>query len=274
MAGAITGSLNNILVAHIEGGEISGTIDELVRHAVSKMSHIHLVANAKAKNRLIQIGELPESIFVLGSPDLDLMRPNMLPSLDKVSRHYDVSFNTYAIAMYHPVTTECHDIQKHAKHFVDALLLSNDNFIVVYPNNDLGSREILSEYKRLEDNKKIKIFPSLKFEYFLTFLKNAKYIVGNSSSGIREAPYYNVPAVDVGSRQNNRIKSSSIFHTNNDCDSILKGISLCGQFKPKKSENVSLFGKGNSDKLFLEILDKGDIWETNHQKQFQDINHE
>jgi UDP-N-acetylglucosamine 2-epimerase (hydrolysing) len=274
MAGAITGSLNNILVAHIEGGEVSGTIDELVRHAVSKMSHIHLVANKKAKNRLIQIGELPESIFILGSPDLDLMSPNMLAPLRDVNKHYDISFDTYAIAMFHSVTTEYNDIQKHAKHFVDALLKSNDNFIIIYPNNDLGSKTILMEYKRLEKNKKIKIFPSLKFEYFLTFLKNAEYIVGNSSSGIREASYYSTPAVDVGSRQNNRIKGLSIFHTSNDCNSILKGISLSKKFESRESKNISPFGKGNSDKLFLNILNEGSIWLTDHQKQFQDIDYE
>jgi UDP-N-acetylglucosamine 2-epimerase (hydrolysing) len=274
MAGAITGSLNNILVAHIEGGEVSGTIDELVRHAVSKMSHIHLVANKEARNRLIQIGELPKSIFILGSPDLDLMNPNMLTSLRDVNQYYDISFDKYAIAMFHPVTTEYNHIQKHVKHFVDALLKSNDNFIVVYPNNDLGSIEILNEYKRLENNKKIKIFSSLKFEYFLTLLKNSEYILGNSSSGIREAPYYNTPTIDVGSRQNNRVKGLSIFHTSDDYDSILKGISLSKKFKSRAPKNVSLFGKGNSDKLFINILNKESIWLTKHQKQFQDIDYE
>jgi len=126
----------------------------------------------------------------------------------------------------------------------------------------------------LEKNKKIKIFPSLKFEYFLTFLKNAEYIVGNSSSGIREASYYSTPAVDVGSRQNNRIKGLSIFHTSNDCNSILKGISLSKKFESRESKNISPFGKGNSDKLFLNILNEGSIWLTDHQKQFQDIDYE
>jgi UDP-N-acetylglucosamine 2-epimerase (hydrolysing) len=176
--------------------------------------------------------------------------------------------------MFHPVTTEYNHIQKHVKHFVDALLKSNDNFIVVYPNNDLGSIEILNEYKRLENNKKIKIFPSLKFEYFLTLLKNSEYILGNSSSGIREAPYYNTPTIDVGSRQNNRVKGLSIFHTSDDYDSILKGISLSKKFKSRAPKNVSLFGKGNSDKLFINILNKESIWLTKHQKQFQDIDYE
>ena len=87
LAGAIVGSLNNILVSHIEGGELSGTIDELIRHSVSKMSHIHLVSNEKAKKRLLQLGEYSESIFVLGSPDLDLMNEKTLPDLKTVKKY-------------------------------------------------------------------------------------------------------------------------------------------------------------------------------------------
>jgi UDP-N-acetylglucosamine 2-epimerase (hydrolysing) len=125
MAGAIVGSLNNIVVAHIEGGEVSGTIDELIRHAVSKMSHIHLVTNEKAKIRLIQLGELSSSIFILGSPDLDLMSPEKLPNLSDVKKYYNIEFDNFSIAMFHPVTTEFKSVQKDAKEFVSALIESD-----------------------------------------------------------------------------------------------------------------------------------------------------
>jgi UDP-N-acetylglucosamine 2-epimerase (hydrolysing) len=273
MAGAITGSLNNILVAHIEGGEVSGTIDELIRHAVSKMSHIHLVANEKAKTRLIQLGELPSSIFILGSPDLDLMNPKELPILSDVKKYYNVEFDNFAIAMFHPVTTEFKNAQKDAKEFVNTLIDSNENYIVIYPNNDLGSHEILNEYKRLEGNSNIRLFPSLRFEYFLVLLKNSNYIVGNSSAGIREAPYYGVPTVDIGSRQNNRSQCASIFHANNDSKSILRSVNLVKNFK-KDSVNKDInFGRGNSDQIFLKLLDDEKIWNLDCQKQFQDIDY-
>jgi len=274
MAGAIVGSLNNILVAHIEGGEVSGTIDELVRHAVSKMSHIHLVANKTAKQRLIQLGELPSSIFVVGSPDLDLMDPKSLPLLSDVKKYYGIEFEDYSIAMYHPVTTEYNQVSQHAKNFVNALIESDENYIVIYPNNDLGSSEILSEYVRLTESEKIKIFPSLRFEYFLALLKGANYIVGNSSAGVREAPYYNTPTVDIGSRQNNRASGNSIFHSQNDCDSILKSIQFAKAFKADACDKRSDFGKGGSDKAFLNLLNSNKIWSTKHQKQFQDIDYE
>ena len=274
MAGAIVGSLNNILVAHIEGGEVSGTIDELIRHAVSKMSHIHLVSNEKAKKRLIQLGELQSAIFILGSPDLDLMDPQNLPNLVDVKEYYGIKFDNFSLAMFHPVTTEFESVQKDAKEFVNALINSNENYVIVYPNNDLGSYEIIHEYKRLENNKKIKLFPSIRFEYFLTLLKNADYIIGNSSAGIREAPYYNTSSVDIGSRQNNRSQGKSIFHANNEKKSILSAIHLAKNFMQDSPHKVSEFGNGNSDKIFLKILEGDKIWNLDCQKQFQDVNYE
>ena len=272
LAGAIVGSLNNILVAHIEGGEISGTIDELIRHAVSKMSHIHLVANDVAKKRLIQLGELEDSIYLLGSPDLDLMNPKKLPKLLEVKKYYNIEFDNFSIAMFHPVTTEFDRIKKDAKNYVDALIESNENYVVIYPNNDLGSNEILNEFKRLKDNKKIKLFPSLRFEYFLTLLKNASFIIGNSSAGIREAYYYLTPAVDIGSRQNNRSQGPNIFHTDNSTNSIIKGIGEAKKFTKGNLNIDSDFGRGDSDKIFLKILDGKEIWNSDCQKQFQDLN--
>ncbi len=270
LAGAIVGSLNNILVAHIEGGEISGTIDELIRHSVSKLAHIHLVSNKKAKNRLVQMGELSSAIYVIGSPDLDLMNPSTLPSLEIVKKYYDIPFNTYAILMFHPITTEYKNIENDVKMLVDAVLTSEENYIVIYPNNDLGTKEILNEYKRFENHPKIKMYPSLRFEYFLRLLKEADFIIGNSSTGIKEAPYYNVPTIDIGTRQSNRSQAVSIVNVSYDKNKILAVIDNIHQ-KKNKALDISEFGKGNSDKLFLDLLTSDKIWEVNCQKQFQDL---
>ena len=269
LAGSIVASMNNILVAHIEGGEISGTIDELIRHSVSKLSHIHLVANEEAQKRLIQMGELPSSIFVIGSPDLDLMNPESLPSLDLVKKYYEIDFSAYTILMYHPVTTDFKNIKKHIKEVVDAAIESGKQFIVIYPNNDLGSNEILEEYKRIEGNKNFKIYPSVRFEYFLTLLKNAELIIGNSSAGIREAPFYNVPTIDIGTRQSNRAVATSIVNVTHDKEIIKKGIAT---ISVQLNETMnSDFGNGKSDELFLKLLQSKELWKTNCQKQFQDL---
>lgn len=269
LAGAIVGSLNNILVAHIEGGEISGTIDELIRHSVSKLSHLHLVSNLEAKKRLIQMGELESSLHVIGSPDLDLMNPSKLPDLSEVKKYYNIKFDTYAIVMYHPVTTEYDKIKKQSKTFVDALLASVQNYIVIYPNNDLGTEEILEEYKRLENNSRFKIFPSIRFEYFLKLLSKSDFIIGNSSAGIREAPFYNIPTIDVGTRQNNRGHAKSIINIKHSKSILLDTINT---IKNVLNNNNDLeFGTGESDKLFYELLMNNDVWNVSRQKQFQDL---
>lgn len=269
LAGAIVGSLNNILVSHIEGGEISGTIDELIRHSVSKLSHLHLVSNKEAKKRLIQMGELESSIYIIGSPDLDLMNPSNLPSLKLVKDYYEIPFEEFAIVMFHPVTTDYKNIKKSVKIFVDALLNSKEDYVVIYPNNDLGTEEILEEYKRLENNDRFKIFPSLRFEYFLRLLKETKFIIGNSSAGVREAPYYKVPTIDIGSRQSNRAQANSIINVKYNLDKILlaiKNIKILEQ-----NIDINEFGEGNSDELFLNLLKSDLIWKVNCQKQFQDL---
>ncbi|MEQ6123911.1 UDP-N-acetylglucosamine 2-epimerase [Pseudotenacibaculum sp. MALMAid0570] len=270
LAGAIVGSLNNVLVAHVEGGEISGTVDELIRHSVSKLSHIHLVSNNLAKKRLVQMGELDSSIYIIGSPDLDLMNPKTLPKLDFVKDYYEIPFNNYGIAMYHPVTTEYDVIKDHIKIFVDAMLESQENYVLIYPNNDLGTNEILEEYKRLEENNRFRIFPSLRFEYFLSLLKEAEFVIGNSSAGVREAPYYQVPTVDIGTRQHNRSQAKTIVNVPHNKAEI---VNVIQEIKTKNYAEIdfSEFGSGNSDQIFLDLLLSDEIWKVNCQKQFQDL---
>ncbi len=269
LAGAIVGSLNNVLVAHIEGGEISGTIDELIRHATSKMSHIHFVANKLAKKRLIQLGELPESIFTIGSPDVDIMFSKNPPSLQTVLRYYEIPFKNYGIAMFHPVTTEFEDMEEYANNFVKALIDSEKNFVVVYPNNDLGSTHILNAYDKLKNHSNFRLFPSIRFEYFLTLLKHANVIIGNSSAGIREASYYNVPTINIGTRQANRSNHESIINVDYNYTNIVNA--LDSKLDNRHNDNSFEFGKGNSAIQFLESLKKPEIWNLENQKQFVDF---
>ena len=150
LAGAISGALTNTRVVHIEGGELSGTIDGVIRHAVSKLSHIHLVANEDAQKRLLQLGENQQTIHIIGSPDLDIMLSPNLPHLDEAKTRYEISFSDYFIAIFHPVTTDPEASSVAAKEFVDALLESGENFVVIHPNNDTGFETIINQYQRLE----------------------------------------------------------------------------------------------------------------------------
>ena len=269
LAGSIVGSLNNILVAHIEGGELSGTVDELIRHSVSKLSHIHFVSNDDAAKRVLQMGEMQSSIYTIGSPDVDIMFSNELPDLETVKRYYEIPFVKFGVVMFHPVTTEVNEMKQYSSNFVDALLEDDHNYVVIYPNNDLGSQYIIDHYKKLKENKRFRVFPSLRFEYFLTLLKNSQFIIGNSSAGIREAPYYGIPIINIGSRQQNRAVHADIVNIDYSEESIFQALKIIDSHKIQNSN--SDFGKGNSAQLFIQCLQNSDIWKINHQKQFRDL---
>ena len=269
LAGAIVGSLNNILTAHIEGGELSGTIDDLIRHSASKLSHVHFVSNEKAKKRLIQMGELSESIFVIGSPDIDLMNSKLLPDLDKVKSRYDINFKQYAIAILHPVTTEIEFLENQTEIFFDAIEKSSKNYVVIYPNNDIGNEIIINRIKKIK-SEKIKVFSSIRFEYFLTLLKNTSFIIGNSSTGIREAGHFGIKCINVGSRQSNRSNSNHILNIDFDSNILCNSIEGINNM-PFELDLKEEFGNGNSDILFLNTLQSEEFWRTKIQKKFQDI---
>lgn len=270
LAVAISGSFNNFLIAHIEGGEVSGTIDEHIRHSVSKLSHLHFVSNKDAKKRLLQLGELNKTIFITGSPETDIMRLKNLPSLKDVKKRYDIIFKEYAILLYHPVTSENNKkIQNDLNCLLQVLKKSNRNYLLIYPNNDPGSKTIISNYKlKFRKLKNVKIFRSIRFEYFLTLLKNSFCIIGNSSSGVREAPFYGVPTIDLGNRQKNRTSNKSIYNLKFNLSKILRVLKKIENKRFKKSK---IYGEGYSAKKIVRILNSKNIWKTSTQKYLQEI---
>jgi UDP-N-acetylglucosamine 2-epimerase (hydrolysing) len=273
LAGAISSSLNNILTLHIEGGELSGTIDEHLRHSISKLSHLHAVSNMLAKKRLIhKLGESSSSIFVCGSPDIDIMRLNNLPNINLVKKRYNINFLNYSILIFHPVTTEINKIKTSTKKLITACMKSKKKFVIIYPNNDPGNLKIIDFYKKkLLDksfSQNFKLIKSMRFEYFLSLLKNCDLIIGNSSAGIREAPFYGIPTINLGTRQLNRVKKVKSIH---NIDFNVKKISskiklLCGL---RYSKNY-IFGKGDSSKKILKIIKSNKLWKTSIQKKFND----
>jgi UDP-N-acetylglucosamine 2-epimerase (hydrolysing) len=267
LAGSSVGALNNILTGHIEGGEVSGTIDEVIRHAVTKLSHLHFVSNNIARNRLIQLGEDSERIYQIGSPDIDLMEQNSLISIDKVKSRYEFNFDEYAILMFHPVTSELQDIEAQIKVIVNEVIKSNLNYIVIFPNNDPGTEWIVKEYERFLDNTRFKVYPSMRFEYFLSLLNCANFIIGNSSAGVCEAPYFGVPTINLGTRQNNRVNFKSVTNaeiTSNQIKHTIKQVNGLTYDKEK------LLGDGNSNQKFYDVLISQKFWSTKIQKYFID----
>lgn len=269
LAGAIVGALNNIRVAHIEGGEVSGTIDESIRHAISKFAHIHFVCNEEAKRRLMQLGEAENRIYVIGSPDIDIMLSGELPTLEEAKERYDISFENYGVLMYHPVTTEYETIGDKIEEIMAAIVESGKNYVIIYPNNDLGSEVIVNAYRKIEDEERYRIFPSTRFEYFLTLLKNADFMIGNSSAGVRETSVYGVPAIDIGSRQKGRYSckiNTNIQHVDEKREEILNAIGKISEHRV----TGTFFGTGNSTEEFLKIIQNEKIWKLDIQKVFID----
>lgn len=254
LAGAIVGNLNGILTAHIEGGELSGTVDGMIRHSITKLAHVHFCANEEAKIRLVTMGESPDTVYPIGSPDIDVMLGD-LPSLDEVKEHYHIPYKEYGIIIYHPVVGEAPDT------FMATFRAAqyNGDWVAIYPNNDPGSNAIIEYMKQSE----FYCLPSMRFEYFLTLLKNARMILGNSSAGVREAPVYGVPTINVGTRQDGRANLPSIVNVPDDWMEISHAIN-----SPPPRVSTRVFGSGDSARQFVSILSDKGFWDTPRQKQF------
>lgn len=267
LAGSVVGAIRNTPVVHIEGGEVSGTIDESIRHAVSKFAHVHFVANSSARDRLIRLGEDPERIRIIGSPDIDIMHSSSLPSLDEVKMHYEINDGEYVICIMHPVTTKPLLSATNARNMMEALKEKQIRAVIIRSNNDLGSALIDEIYDEYLSDPLFQFFPSIRFEAFLTLLKEARFIIGNSSAGIREAPHFGTPSVDIGSRQTNRASTQSIFHAEGSRASIESAIELALRYR---GGEVKLFGDGNSAQLFHQALLEMDLSRLDLQKSFSE----
>ena len=265
LGAAISSVLENILTIQIEAGDISGTIDESLRHSISKLCHAHFVSNKIAKQRLISMGEKEQNIFVIGCPSVDFLLSLDLSKIDEVKDKYKIKFLNYSIFIFHPVTTEYHNMSNNVKNVIDAIIESNLNYIAVAPNCDLGSELIWKEYERLKKSPNIRLFSSLPFKNYLTLLKNSDFIIGNSSSGVIEAPYLLTPTIDIGTRQNNRYFNKEIIKCDYNKNDILKKIKEALNCKISISNE---FGNGDSGKSFLNVLNSSYFWNINKQKSF------
>ncbi|MFD2102914.1 UDP-N-acetylglucosamine 2-epimerase [Tabrizicola soli] len=187
MAGALVAATNYIRSAHVEGGEVSGTIDEVFRHCNTKLCTHHFVSSEAAARRVRALGEPEETIHAIGSPELDFhARPSGV-TLDEVRAHYAIPFAEFGIATFHPVTSEQDTIGRQAADLFGALADSGRSFVTIAPNNDPGSQAIFEVLEKLPRDR-FRLLPSMRFAHFSELMKNAACMVGNSSAGVREAP--------------------------------------------------------------------------------------
>ena len=267
LATSLVCAINYVRCVHVEGGEVSGTIDEIYRHCNTKLCTAHMVSSEAARRRVVRLGESPERVFVMGSPELDAhLRPSGV-TLDQVREHYAIPWSDYGIAIFHPVTSEAESMEKQASDLFGALEQSGRNFVVIAPNNDPGSEAIFSVIDRLPTTR-FRLIPSMRFAYFSELLRNAGAMVGNSSAGVREAPFLGLPSLDIGSRQTNRSVSVSITSADASHSATIRRFlkdTWGHQFTSDKA-----FGAGNAAQRFVEILDADALWTLPKQKQFFD----
>ena len=267
LAAAIVGAHMNILVAHLEGGEISGTIDESIRHATTKFSHIHFVTHVEAKQRLIRMGENPKFIHNIGNPSLDSIK--IFKKIDPVKLEKEFSIDLtkpFFLILQHTVTSEINKIDLHFEKTIDAIRELDVQSIFINGNADAGSKKITN----LINKSKIKQYNSLTFEKFINLLSLCTALVGNSSSGIMEAPFLKIPSINIGTRQTGRLHSSSVIdvsYNKRDIKNALKKILYDTNFKKNLRKTKSLYGNGTASKKLIKILENLDLEKVPIQKR-------
>ncbi len=254
LATTIAAAHMNIPVAHIQGGEVTGTIDESIRHAMSKFAHIHFPATEDAKNRLIRLGENPEYIFTVGCPSIDTIVQT--PRIDKevLEKKFNIDFSQPSILLIqHPVTTESNESKEQILNTISAVKELGVQALVALPNNDAGSSEIIDEIK----NSGLSWYPSLSTDEFVNVYRNIGAIVGNSSSGIHESSTFGIPAVNIGTRQQGRERASNVIDVGYDKESIKSGIKKAlfdADYRKNVKKISNPYGDGKSAKRIVELL--------------------
>ncbi len=267
-AGAIVCSTNYIPCVHIEGGEVSGTIDEMFRHCNTKLSSSHLVSSDNAKRRVMALGEPEERIHVIGSPELDIHLQPSGVSLNEVRERYQIEFEEYGICVFHPVTSESDTIGQQATDLFSSLDRSGREFVIIAPNNDPGSEAIFEAISSLPE-KRFRVLPSMRFRHFSELMKNASAFVGNSSAGVREVPFLGIPSLNIGSRQTNRALCNELQNCRAEDDDAIQA--FLRDVWGKRLGRHSGFGSGRATEKFMNLLDSGVFWNTPLQKNFVDI---
>jgi len=265
LATAVAASYMNIPLVHTQGGEVTGSIDESVRHAITKLAHLHFPATEKAAKNIIQMGENASSVHMVGCPAIDLVAHLDLSVPDQQIMPHGVGFNVdlnepYLVVLQHPVTTEYGNGLQQIEETISAIKTINHQTIWLWPNIDAGSDEIskgLRLYRENTPDSKVGFFRSFSPELYAKLIVNCGCLIGNSSSAIREGSFLGVPAVNIGTRQNKRESGDNVINAKYDRVDIESKILYQLDHGPYLKS--TLYGDGNSGQAIAEILAKSDI---------------
>jgi len=262
LATAICASYTNIFLCHLQGGELSGSIDERVRHAVTKLSDLHFVATTRSKKIVEKMGENPRMVFNVGCPSIDIIKKINFKkkiNLKKYQGGIGPIINLekpYYVILLHPVTTNYLENNNLINELLLVVKNLNEQIIWIWPNNDAGADLItkkLRSFREKNKNLKINFYTNFETEDYLKIIKRCKCLIGNSSSGIREASYLRIPVINVGDRQKFRERGNNVIDQVVNHKKILKSIKFISAKKIKKN---NIYGNGDSSKKILNILSK------------------
>lgn len=256
LMGAIASSYTYTPVAHIQAGELSGNIDGLARHAIGKLIHLHFAANEDAKQRLINLGEQSFRIHNVGAPQLDELVKAKYTNLVDLQKKYSANLTDgYILVVQHPVTEEYDQAPRQIEQTINALKKFPYPKIWILPNNDAGSHFITDGIQKNRDVL-THVFENLKREDYLGFMKYAKCMIGNSSSGLLEAPTFELPAVNIGRRQHSRIRGANVIDVDFNEEQIEAAIkkAMSEQFRQSLKGMKNPYGDGNSAERIIDIL--------------------
>jgi UDP-N-acetylglucosamine 2-epimerase (non-hydrolysing)/GDP/UDP-N,N'-diacetylbacillosamine 2-epimerase (hydrolysing) len=261
-AAAITATCLNIPVAHIAGGEIGtgGHIDEAIRHSITKFAHIHFASTKKNAQRIVQMGEEAWRVYTVGSPALDTILHKKLILSKVIARKYSINLSQPIIlVVQHPLTIQPEKSSKQIKETLEAVIKFKLQTILIYPNADAGGKKMINVIEKYEKYPFIKTFKNIPPKEYLSLMRIANVIVGNSSSGIIEAPSFHLPTVNIGPRQNGREKTLNVIDVGYNQKQIKKAIEKAlydKAFKKKVEKCTSPYGDGTASKKIVEVLHK------------------
>lgn len=268
LATAISAAYMNIPLVHIQGGEVTGSIDEKVRHAITKMADLHLVATEKSKERVIKMGEHPDCVFVTGCPSIDIaaeLLKEPLAPFDPFQKYGGVGelegfANGYLVVMQHPVTTEYDSSRKHITETLYAIERTVMPTLWFWPNVDAGSdgtSKGIRAFREQRKPKNIRFFKNMEPKDFLQLLIQSKAIIGNSSVAIRECSFLGVPAVNIGIRQMNRERGPNVVDVSYDRNEIFESIQH--QVRNGRYGSSIIYGNGTAGRRISDLLARSEL---------------
>lgn len=255
LGAAIAGAFTYTATAHIQAGEVSGNIDDTARHAIARFAHLHFASNSDAAIRLKQSGEQAWRILTTGAPQLDHL-PLAVADGAATLKRLAIPAEDFCLAVFHPVTEARGQLEMQTRELLAALNTAGRYCVWILPNNDAGGhgiRELIESQSRVGNS----LFVNLDRGEFLTLMRHATYMIGNSSAGLLEAPSFGIPAVNVGRRQLGRVRGRNVIDVEPISDAILEGIqvALDPTFRSGCREASNPYGDGKASPRIIDALE-------------------